>query len=384
MPLRHHPSHRNLFAPHPAPAIYRTIAYSFVGVTLIVVIGALWLSSVRARVTVKMKRDVTSVDTYVDLAKNPEAGELNGRVVKGTFQQIQEYPITEGTPVEGIVAGTVKITNNYSKAQTLVATTRLLTADNRLYRIDKTVTIEPKQSVTVSAHADKSGSSYAMPSGTKLTIPGLWIDIQKWIYGETVTAFSATQSVNKVASEGELTDAYASLQEAVMTQAEKALRAEAGAGDDWKAVFDTKIVEKKSNVNVGQKADSLLASMKIDVTGVFYPSKDIDVLIKQKMKEKLPDERELIQFDPASATVALESVDEKLGKARLHITAQAISRLTENSPQLAKSNILGLSEEDATAKLKEIDGVESVDIRIRPTWTHSIPSSASHVDLIVQ
>ena len=384
MPLRHHPSHRNLFAPHPGPAVYRTIAYSFVGVTLVVAIGALWLSSVRARVTIKMKRDITSVDTFVDLAKNPEAGELNGRVVKGTFQQIQEYPITEGAPVEGIVTGTVKITNNYSKSQTLVATTRLLTADGRLYRIDKTVTIDPKQSVTVTAHADKPGSSYALPSGTKLTIPGLWIDIQKWIYGETATAFSAAKSVNKIASEGELTAAYASLQEAVMAQAEKALRAEAGAGDDWKAVFDSKIVEKKSNVSVGQKADSFLASMKIEVTGVFYPSKDIEVLLRQKMKAKLPDERELIQFDPSSATVAIESFDERQGKARLHVTTQALSRLTENSPQLAKSNILGLSEEDAVAKLRAVDGVESVDIRIRPTWTHRIPTSASHVDLVVQ
>ncbi|MEK7116452.1 MAG: hypothetical protein AAB879_03590 [Patescibacteria group bacterium] len=383
MTLRHHP-HRNLFAPQPAPALFRTIAYSFVGITVLIAIMALWLSSTRARATVKMKREITTVDTFVDLAKNPEAGQLRGRIVKGTFQQIQDYSVKEGTPVDGIVVGVVTIINAYSKPQTLVATTRLLTADNRLYRIDKTVVVPSKQSVTVTAHADKPGRTSEAAVGTKLTIPGLWPELQKFITAEVTSGFSSTKIVKKIASENELKDAYASLQNTVMAQAEKALRAEAGVGTEWNVLLDAKIIEKKSNVTVGEKTESFLASMKIEVTGVFYPAKDIEVLIRQKLKEKLPDERELIEFDPSRATTAIDSLDVKNEKARLHITAQALSRLTEKSPQLAKSHILGLSEADASAKLKAVDGVERVDIRIRPSWIHTIPSSASHLELVVQ
>ncbi len=383
MTLRHHPS-RNLFASQPAPAVYRTIAYSFIGVTIVIVIGALWLSSAHARATVKMKREIATVDTSVDLAKNPEAGQLRSRIVKGTFQQIQDYPVKEGTSTDGVVTGVVKVINTYSKPQTLVATTRLLAADNRLYRIDKTIVVPSKQFVTVTAHADKLGAAYDLAVGTRMTIPGLRGELQKFIYAEVANGFSATKTVKKIASENELKDAYGSLQDAVMAQAEKALRAEAGVGTDWKAMFDTTIVEKKSNITVGEKADSFLASMKIEVTGVFYPTKDIEAIVRQKLKEKLSDERELIEFDASRMTTAIDSLDVKNEKARLHITAQALSRLTEKSPQLAKSNILGRSEADALARLQAVDGVEHVEIRIRPSWIHTIPSSASRVELVVQ
>ncbi len=391
MPIRSSHQHAgrgaNLFAHHPVSSVYRKIAYTFVGITLVVAIGALWLSSVRARITVNMKHDVTTVDASVDIAKNPDTGQLHGRVVRGTFEKIQDVPVKEGTaaPTESATRGTVKIVNNYSKPQTLVEKTRLLTSDNRLYRIDKTVTIQPKQSVQVAAHSDQIGASYALPAGTKLTIPGLWIDIQKWIYAETVTSFDPSSATGKkTVTDAQLTDAYTTLGDAVFEDAKKALAVEASTTDDWSVVYDKKIVEKKSNVTNGQAAESFLASVKLDVTAVYYPKKEIDALIRLRLKEKLPDERELIAFDPAQATYTIEQADTQAETARLHIVAQAVSRLTDKSPQLAKTNFLGLSEADAKTKLQAIDGVDSVDIRIRPTWIHTVPTNAGHVELIVQ
>lgn len=376
---------RDVFAPQPAPAVYKKIAYSFLGLTVVIVIGALWLSSVRARITVKMRRETANIDTLVEVAKSPEPGQLRGAVVQGTFEKVQEFSTTaQGTPMVGRVKGTVKIINNYSKPQTLVQTTRLLTADGRLYRIDKTVTVQPKESIQVTATADKDGAAYILSAGVRLTIPGLWQDLQKWIYAESVSGFSGGQSVVKVASDAELADAYATLEAAVFEQAKKTLQAEAGANGDWKVIYDKKVLDKKSNITAGQSADQFLASVKLEVTAVYYPDKEIDALIRQKLKDKMPEGRELLDFNAAQATYAIEQADPKLGKARLHIVATAASHLTEKSPQLAKANFLGLSEADAAKKLQSIEGVESVEIRIRPSWIHKVPSSESHVELIVQ
>ncbi len=381
----HHPSrHVNLFAPRPTPALYRKISYSFVGITIVIAIGALWLSSVRARITVAMKRDVTRVETSIDVSKTPVLGELGGRVVKGTFEKIQEFTIKEGAPVEGIAKGTVKIINAYSQPQTLVEKTRLLTSDGRLYRIEKTVVIPSKQSVQVVAHSDKPGSTYALPIGTKLMIPGLWSDLQKWIYAESVTAFSATAGTANVVRESELKDAYVSLAEAVTAQANKTLRAEAGVGEEWKSILATKILEQKTNVTAGQKTDSFLASVKVEVTAVFYPAKETEALIRQKLAEKLSDERVIVEFDPSRANFVLEQSDAKAATAKIRITAEAITRLTDKSPQFAKAIFFGMSEADASTKLSAKEGVERVTIRIRPSWIHTIPKNPSHVELIVQ
>jgi hypothetical protein len=375
------------FAPqrsvHP---LYRKILIPFAIIVVLLAIGALWLSSVRSRITVTVKRDTTSIDTALDVAKNPDSGQLRGRVVQGTFEKVQQFNVQgAGTTVStGVVAGTVKIINNYSKPQTLVEKTRLLTSDNRLYRIDKTVTVAAKSSVTVAAHADQEGANFALAAGEHLTIPGLWIDLQKFIYAEPVAAFSGNQTVVKTVGDRDITDAFKTLKDVLTQQATKALDTEAATGDGWKAIYDVKVVDKKNTIDAGQKADSFVASMKILVTAVYYPTSDINAFLRDKLKDKLPDGRDLVDFDASQATFTVDSSDPKNETARLHITANAGSRLTDKSPAMAKTNFLGMSDVDAKSKIQAIEGVDSVDVRISPSWIHTIPKSADHVELIVQ
>lgn len=378
---------RHNFSPPPASSVYRNIAFSFLGLTVLVVIGALWVSSVHARVSVKVKRDTTNVDTVIEIAKSPQQGQLRGRVVQGVFEKIQEFTVKErqDAPVDTtITQGTVRIVNNYSKPQTLVEKTRLLTADGRLYRIDKTVVLGVKESVLVSAHSDKAGKEYVLAPGVRMTIPGLWIDLQKWIYAETTTNFSGDQKVTRMVSAMDVKDAEETLEKAVLDQAAKTLKAEAGVGDEWQAVYVQKVVDSKTNVSAGQTSDQFLASVKLDVTAVYYPAKDMEVLVRQKLKDKIPDGRELIDYDPARIVYKVQDVDAKLEKARLGLTAQAMSRLTENSPQLDKEGLFGLTDEDAKAKLLGTDGVERVEIKIRPSWVHKLPSSKDKLDLVIE
>jgi len=383
-----HSSFRESFPKQQASSLYRNIAFGFLGLTVLIVIGVLWISSVHARVTVKVKRDTTEVQSAIEVAKNPEQNQLRGRVVQGTYEKIQEFAASEASSgqiqddVE--VQGTVKIINNYSKPQTLVKTTRLLTSDGRLYRIDKTIVVQPKQSVTVTAHSDKAGKEYVLPVGTKLTIPGLWIDIQKWIYAETVSGFSGGQQMGKIVSSMDVSNAQKNLEDAVFEQAKKMLRAEAQVGEDWLAVYQKKMVENKTNVSAGQKSDQFLASVKLEVKAVFYPQKDMDALVKQKLKDRLPDGREITNFDPSAISFKVEMLDIPNEKAKLSFTAQASTKLTQDSPSLSKDAVAGLGLEEAKTKLLSVDGVESVDIQIRPAWIGKLPTMKDHIDMVVQ
>lgn len=384
-----HASLRDSFPRPPSSNLYRNIAFSFLGLTVLVVIGALWVSSVHARVTVRVKHDTTQIQSDVEIAKSPDQNQLHGRVVHGTFEKIQEFAVKDtgasaAVPEDLEVNGTVKIINNYSKSQTLVKTTRLLTSDGRLYRIDKDVVIAPKQSVMVTAHSDKKGKEYVMPAGTRLTIPGLWIDIQKFIYAEAVSGFSGGQQMTKIVSSMDVSDAQKALEDAVFEQAKKTLRAEAGAGDDWQAVYQQKTIEKKVNATPGQKSDQFLASIKLEVTAVFYPQKDMEVFVKQKLKERLPEGRELMNFDSKIVTYKIDEVDVANEKAKIGFSAQASTRLTENSPALSKDSIAGLSLDDAKTKLLSNDGVESVEIQIKPSWINKLPGMKDHIEMAIQ
>ncbi len=388
MNLRHPTKYasRDDFPRPPSPAVYKKIAYTFLAITLIVVVGALWISSVRARVTVTVKRDTTSVQSTVEISKSPEQGQLQGRVVEGSFEKIQEFDVkaTSNDAIDTQVQGTVKIVNTYSKPQTLIKTTRLSTPDGRIYRIDRTITVNPKESVTVNAISDGKGKQFTLPPGMKLTIPGLWIDLQKWIYAETTSGFTGGASSAKVVSSLDVSDAQRVLQDAVFEQAKKTLRAEAGVPEDWDAVYIQKLTDKKTNISPGQTSDQFLASVKLDVTGIFYASKEMISLVRQKLSDRLPEGRELVDFDARLVTFKADMADPSLEKARLSFSADATSRLTENSPGLSKDSIAGLPKDQAKEKLLATDGVQDVQVVIQPTWIGKIPTMKDHIDLIIK
>lgn len=388
MALRHssHAARSSGFPKPPTPPVYQRIAYTFIALTLIVVFAALWLSSVRAQVTVTAASYSTSVQVPVDIAKSPQVGQLQGRVVHGEFDKVQEFPVdnqADVTATDTVVVGTMRIVNNYSREQTLVKTTRLLTTDGRLYRIDQTITVPPKETMTVTAHSDQAGSQYVLQPGTQLSIPGLFSGVQPYIYAEVDSGFTGGSQVTNSVSAQDITNAEQTLQASVEQQAEATLAAEAGAGSDWKSVYVTKLLSKSVNVTAGTNADSFMATVKLDVTGVFFSEADMEALVRQKIQNQVPDGSAIVGFDPSTITYTVASDDPDLEKAHVVAAAQATTRLSDQSPELSPDKIAGLDVQEAHDKLMAVDGVKSVDIQLRPVWIHKLPG-ADHIQVVVQ
>jgi translation elongation factor EF-1beta len=110
----------------------------------------------------------------------------------------------------------------------------------------------------------------------------------------------------------------------------------------------------------------------------------MDALVKQKLKERLPDGREITNFDPSAISFKIESIDVQNEKAKLSFSAQAATKLTQDSPSLSKDAVAGLGLEEAKTKLLSVDGVESVDIQIRPAWIGKLPTMKDHIEVVVQ
>lgn len=420
------------FPTAPRTNLYRNIAYSFIAFTVVIVLAVLWLSSARATVVVRTKRTPIQYDGGVEIARQPQSGQIPGRVVQGVFEKIQEFEVggviatstplevppllasppapssTPATPAPVVLArGTVRIFNKYSRPQTLVRTTRLLTADQKLYRIDRTIRLEPGEEVDVPVYADKNGAEFVI-GPTRFTIPGLFVDLQKFIYAESSAAFQAvavgaatsappsapvrpatptpTRSVSgKIVTQVDMDTAERLLREAVMEQAKKTLGADLGLANAQVVYLVRNADRFKTNVSVGQSADTFLASLKLDVTAVFYPKEDVLSLVRLKLKEKIPDGRE---FSPPGNgdgfTLEVQSADPKTEVATIHLKAEGAYRLTPSSPGLQKSVVAGKEPEEAVAILKSIEGVEDAQVTVRPKWFGKIPSLKDRIEMKIE
>ncbi len=421
------------FSTPPRSYLYRKIAFGFIGLTIILVGAILWLSSVRAQVVVHVKKQPVSLDTVVELAKTPAAGQLIGRVTQGTFENRKEFPIpTAGsasatTPVvllpstvttpsstpaptstvvvtTGTIArGTVKIINNYSKPQTLVKTTRLLTSDNKLFRIDKNVTVPAGGSVEVSAYADKPGAEFAI-GPTKFTIPGLYVDLQKLIYAESKTSFSlqtvqvtpvtptkaqptvptrptATKPGALTPSQDVIDAAERIATDETLDRAKRQLASEVTESASLEGVYFTKI---RKEILPGSTPQSFIVYVQADVTAVYYPKDDMLVLVRTKLREKVPSDRELIPFDDTSIRYQIESVDPRTETATIRVQADASAQLTSTSDALKKENMTGKSKQELINTLDKVDGIESVDVTTSPGWLRKIPTMPERIDLKIE
>ncbi len=403
------------------PSVYRRIAYTFIGLTVVVILGVLWLTSVRAEVVVRLKRDAVRLDGVVEVAKEPRAGQIPGRVVQGTYMKTREYavagesgqpadptktpaPAPEPPPSDDVRArGTVKIINNYSREQPLVKTTRLLTPDGKLYRIDETIRVPAGGEVTVPAYADKPGREFVLTQPTKFTIPGLFIDLQTYIYAETAGPFEAVplgtpgtasvaapapaQTVSPDArpvSYEDLDRAKKALTDEILNEAMRTLASQVENRESMEVVYVVKVLDESKNANVGQITDSFLYSIKLDVTAVYYSKDDMQALVRSRLRERVPAGREFLPFSGGAVTYALESADPVAEVAAMRVTADANYRLSPTSPLLQKSVIAGKSVEEAKSLLQSIDGVESAEITVKPSWLGSLPALKDRIELTVE
>jgi hypothetical protein len=363
--------------------IYKKIAYSFVGVTILIIFTALWFSSVKATVTVTAKREPTNVSVDVDIAKVPKENELPGRVVQSVFEKTDSYKATsgEGKKVTGVSEGTVRISNRNSTAQPLVVKTRLLAADGRLYRIDDSVTVPAGGSVDVGAYADEEGGAYDFADAKSFTIPGLSESMQKLVTAKSMTPFEGGEQTIHVVAESDIAAAEESLKKVALDEAKTALAKEVSDPRFPDTVFITNTVERNTSAQVGDTAEDFLMSVKTNVAGVFYSRADLDALVRERVKDRVPTGREFASVGAEGMRVsyAVSMTDTANERARLTATADVQTKPTTADNLVSKEAIAGLSLDEAASKIRNMPGVEDVEITIRPSWVKRLPTLKDHI-----
>lgn len=432
------------FAPPSHAAFYRRIAYTFFGLTALILVGILWLSSVEAEVDVHVRRTPIRGESVVEIVPQPSgAVQIAGRVLSVPMRKTQEFQVkgvaatvattssttgtatsaqavvpqapklgatsSTGASTTAYARGQVTIINTYSKSQTLVEKTRLLTKDGKLFRLDRRVVIPAGDRATVAVTADQPGEGFAIGPST-FTIPGLWIDLQKLIYAESSEAFtissvtsgtpapvptpapSPAPAPTSTTARGERTivtqqnidEAYESLTQQVVEQAKKLLLANMNDARFTGAAYFVNTTAKSATARPGQTAESFTAQVDVEVIGVFYSADDMQQLIRTRLREKLPEGQEFLPFTEQDFVYVPESVDKEGERARLRVITNAEYRLIPSTPALAPSAIAGQSKGDAERYLEGIEGVEKVDITLVPGWIGKIPRMTDRIKMEVK
>ncbi len=349
--------------------IYKKITIFFAVLLLVSVFVVFSLTLLRVKITLIPSQERVSNNTIfdvIDLEKNKNAEDsaiekITGIVKEVNIKHSKKYPATNEEVLGKEVVGKIEITNNYIKNQPLVASTRLLSSDGKLFRLKNTINIPAGGSVEAEIYADDPSPEMAIPP-TSFTIPGLWAGLQDKIYGKSAIALEYRQKIKKTISNDDIEKGIKDLKQELLNNAKKEINDSYSNYDKIIYKIDENSVNSTVNNKIGEEIDEFEISIEAKVVIVAFDNKKFAEIAKDKLIKSLNSNKELVSFDDENINYSLNNFNILTGNANIGASFEGMTTLKNNSSIIKKEDLLGLDKAQINAYINEIDRSKNLDL----------------------
>ena len=375
-------AHRIQTKQHLEPSVkfYRTVAISFLLITVLLLGMVIFITTKKATIVVVAKDDIKSVNLSVNIAREGKSGEsVSGVVTSTIFAWSEKYSPTGNKSTDTIAAGTVILYNKTNAAQTLVKTTRLITASGILFRLSDRVTVPAMGQIEANVYADQAGAGSEI-GPSQFTIPGLALDKQKVIYAESKQAM-----IGGVRTVGVLSDVdIAAAKENFKEKVKQAFLKTRSDNDDQKTIS----MITGSNVTIDKKVGSEVVEFTLSGTStvivVQYSAKELANLVNKEMSSKVDTGLEKIISTTGVPQVSLVAYSLAEGTAQITVSQSLVVTIDANADKLAANNFLGKKKDEIERYVLGLDHVSGVEVQFSPVWMRSAPSVPDKIKVVVK
>jgi len=335
-------------------------------------------------------------ETKVTCDKAIENVDVSNKVIPAelieTEKLITEEFLSSGKALkEKKAEGIIRVYNNYSTlAQTLVASTRFVSADGKLFRSIEKVTIPGGKYeggkfvisyIDIKVLADQPGPEYNIGPST-FSIPGFaGTDRYTKIYGKSFQDMTGGQKeeVPQVSKE-DLDEAKKVLSEKALKESEASLKEKISSEFILlKGGISSETLETFSLAKPKDELEKFKFQVKARSTALVFKKEDLenfskDFILSQIEKTKKFSEKSLkLDYLP-------EIIDLKTGKIILSIKVEAkiYSDIDQNS---FKKALLGKSLSETKLFLENQLQITKVEVKFWPIWIKNVPKDVERIDI---
>ncbi len=312
---------------------------------------------------------------------NDPREEIGGTIKEVSADVSKTYPASGETYLGEAIIGQVRLINNSPKNQALVATTRLLSADNKLFRIKNAVNIPAGGETVAEIYADKPSSDLAIEP-TTFTIPGLWLGLQDKIFAKSDAAFTFSKQVKKYITSGDLEAASKDINEALTAAAKKQAEAD-GAGGDWLYLASGPAVVN-IDAKVGDKKDEFTAKASGKIIAVSFSKEQAAKLAAAKFNLIIPDDKELSDFKPENIAYTFDNYDPTSGTATIKASFNGTMILKSDSEVIDPSQLVNLTADQIGTYLRNQNEVKDYELKFSPSFIKKAPSLVDRIKVEVK
>ena len=368
--------------------VYRNIAISFILLTVVLVSVLAYFSLVKVTITLIPNQERVSnnmIFEVYDKDKNDSlsAGAIWGIVRTADVTATNTFESTGKEVIGQEAVGEVTLYNSYTKNQPLVATTRLLSADGKLFRLKNTVNIPVGGSVKAEIYADEPSPEMAI-GPTKFTIPGLWAGLQDKIYAESKTAVVYQEKVKKHITSDDLEASKRDLKQKLLANAKSEINDT--YSDYSQVIYKVEDTSIKSTIDgrADEEADSFDGQVSGKVVVIAFDNNDSAALAQTKFIASLPDNKEMLDFDKENIIYALNNADYVGGQATVNATFEGRVTLKNDSGVVEIDKILGLNNSQLETYLKSLPEIAGFQVDYSPSFIKRVPKLVDRVKIIIK
>ncbi len=359
---------------------YKIIALTFLALTLLLFGAVIFLSSQRAVITIETKANPLDVNQNVvvgDSVDNPQVS----AVVTTTLVAVQGEVSPTGTKEEpAIASGKVTLHNESAQAQPLVATTRLLSESNVLFRLRTAVNIPANGTVEAEVYADQAGNAGNIVA-SRFTIPGLPESRQKVVYATSKDAMTGGVKQIGVLSQADVDAAEKKLAATVETQVKSQLGSVYAGKEMLVSVLS---MEKTLSAQVGDTISSATLDGKARVAVVIYDKAEMKTWAERAIQNQSVADTQIVRPSSGEPTVTLKEYDEQKNQATLHVFSAGTATVNPQSKQLEKSIFFGKTKDEVKRYAMALEHVSNITVDFHPFWMQTVPHIHDHVQVIVK
>ncbi len=329
--------------------LYRRLVWRFIAFTVVLLFVVFYFSFSKLTIMISPKGENINDNLLLKVqpaSANNENSETDFREkVDGTIQSlnVSEEKIFPATGEEFIgeeIFGQVKIINNSAKNQALVATTRILSPDNKLFRLKDAVNVPAGGEVSVDIYADKPSEDMAI-SPTTFTIPGLWLGLQDKIYAKSTVDFVFRQKVKKYIKASDIEQATNDMNNLLIAKAKSSSDSIGdnkgtlyGALDQTSFAIDSKAGETKDEFTIKAQGSIVIVTFSKDQAAK---------LAAAKLALLVPDDKELVDYKAADIIYSFDNYDVKTGIATIKASFNGTMVLKSNTDIIDKKQLVNLN-----------------------------------------
>jgi len=366
----------------PRVKTYRIIAFSFLALTVVLLMLVIFTALKKTEITVIAKEDKKTLNLSVNAGKEKSGDKFVAAVVTTTkFWFSENYSPTGAKTVEGTAKGEVVVYNKTGETMILVKTTRLLSPNNILFRLSDRITISPYGQTTAKVYADQSGSSGDI-GPTTFTIPGLSPEKQKVVYAESVKFMAGGSGKVGIISESDITSAKNDFKE----KAKQAYLKQIGDTEIWADMKIINVTESSpaSSHKAGEEAGTFTLSGTSTIVGVFFAKKDLEDLLNKEIGKTVDGNSEKILSISGAPSITVVSTDLAKEFAELNVTQETLVTLNAEAKSLDKTNFTGKDKSEIERYVVGLPHVTGVSIKFSPSWSDTAPTSPDKIKIIVK